>query len=160
MDLVPNHPYILAPMRFLSILCLLSTCVVVAKAQTTPGVYHDVITGLTMRFPVELKVLDAQKSIDEGHVAAFGSMQNEAKAHELAGRCMKPILLAEFPDSSSEESHKFGASTATLLMFEFVASKECKAGFKYKSLLQNPHPACRNGDFLLWPGIVRDTQRI
>src|SRR5271168_3871555 len=90
-------------MRFLKILCLLATCTGPAVAQTEqPGVFHETATGLTMRFPVELVVRDAQKAIDEGHVAVFGSMQNEAKEHELAGRCMKPILLAELPDGSPQ----------------------------------------------------------
>jgi hypothetical protein len=39
-----------------------------------------------MRYPVELVIRDAQKAVDEGHVAVFGSMQNEAKEHELARR--------------------------------------------------------------------------
>lgn len=80
-----------------------------------------------MRYPVELVTRDAQKAVDEGHVAVFGSMQNEGKEHELARRCTKPILLAELTDGSAPE-----ASAATLLLFEFIASKECKAGFKYK----------------------------
>ncbi len=83
-----------------------------------------------MRFPVELVVSDAQKAIDEGHVAVYGSMQIQAKEHELASRCMKPILLAELPDGSQRVSSS--ASAATLLLFDFIASKECKAGFKYK----------------------------
>ena len=97
-----------------------------------PGVFHEPATGLTMRFPVELVVRDAQKAIDEGHVAVFGSMQNEAKEHELAGRCLKPILLAELPDGSPQGNQPPSAGAATLLLFEFIASKECKAGFKYK----------------------------
>ena len=70
--------------------------------------------------------------------AVFGSMQNEAKEHELAAHCMKPILLAELPEEvtpaegSAPGDHPRNASTATLLFFEFIASKECKAGFKYK----------------------------
>jgi hypothetical protein len=100
-------------------------------AQTEqPGVFHESITGLTMRFPVELVVRDAQKTIDEGHVAVYGSMKKQAKEHELAMRCMKPILLAELPDGSQQASP--GSSEATLLLFEFIASKECKAGFKFK----------------------------
>ncbi|MGF7178887.1 hypothetical protein [Tunturiibacter psychrotolerans] len=59
---------------------------------------------MTMRFPVELVVRDAQMSIDEGHVAVFGSMQNQAKEHELASRCMKPILLADLPGGSPQEN--------------------------------------------------------
>jgi hypothetical protein len=97
-----------------------------------PGVFHEAATGLTMRFPVELVVLDAQKTIDEGHVAVFGSMQNQVKEHELASRCMKPILLAELPDSSPQGNLPSNANAATLLLFEFIPSKECKAGFKYK----------------------------
>jgi hypothetical protein len=85
-----------------------------------------------MRFPVELVVRDAQKSIDQGHVAVFGSMQNQAKEHELASHCMKPILLADLPGGSPQENPPSNASAATLLLFEFIASKECKAGFKYK----------------------------
>ena len=120
-------------LKFLKIVCLLAACNGVAGAQTEQlGVFHEPATGLTMRFPVELVVRDAQKSIDEGHVAVFGSMQNEAKEHELAGRCMKPILFAELPDGSASGSQPSGASAATLLLFEFIASKECKAGFKYK----------------------------
>jgi hypothetical protein len=121
-------------MRSLTAICLLAACVVTAEAQVKqPGVYYDAATGLTMRYPVELVVRDdPQKSIDEGHVAAYGSMQNEAKEHRLATKCMKPILLADLPGGSSEGSQRTGASTATLLMFEFIASKECKAGFKYK----------------------------
>ena len=86
-----------------------------------------------MRYPVELVVRDAQKAMEEGHVAVFGSMQNEAKEHELASRCMKPILLAELPDRSPQEKQPSKADSATLLFFEFIASKECKAGFKYKN---------------------------
>jgi len=85
-----------------------------------------------MRYPVELVVRDAQKAVDEGHVAVFGSMQNEAKEHELARRCMKPILLAELANESPQGNEASGASAASLLLFEFIASKECKAGFKYK----------------------------
>ncbi len=85
-----------------------------------------------MRFPVELEVRDAQKSIDEGHVAVFGSMQNQAKEHELAKQCIKPILFAELPDESSRENQPSSASHAALFLFEFIASKKCKAGFKYK----------------------------
>ena len=86
-------------MRFLKVLGVLVACSGTVKAQTDkPGVFHETVTGLTMRFPVELVVRDAQKSIDEGHVAVFGSMQNQAKEHELASRCMKPILLAELPE--------------------------------------------------------------
>jgi hypothetical protein len=73
-----------------------------------------------------------KKAIDEGHVAVFGSMQNQAKEHELAGRCMKPILLAELPDGAPQDDQPSGAGAATLLLFEFIPSKECKAGFKYK----------------------------
>jgi hypothetical protein len=120
-------------MRFLKVLCLLAACSGAVKAQTDqPGVFHETATGLTMRFPVELVVRDAQKSIDEGHVAVFGSMQNQAKEHELASRCMKPILLAELTGASPQENPPSNASAATLLLFEFIASKECKAGFKYK----------------------------
>jgi len=87
-----------------------------------------------MRFPVELVVLDPQKTMEEGHVAVFGSMQNEAKAHEHATRCMKPILLAELPHGTPEVAPGQGASAeALLMMFEFVASKECKADYKYKN---------------------------
>jgi hypothetical protein len=124
---------ILEPMKFLKILCLLAAFGGAAAAQTEqPGVFHEPATGLTMRFPIELVVRDAQKSIDEGHVAVFGSMQNEAKEHELAGRCMKPILLAELPDGSPRGDQPSGASAAMLFLFEFIATKECKAGFKYK----------------------------
>ena len=71
-------------MRFLKITCLLVACSGLAGAQTEqPGVFHETGTGLTMRFPVELAVCDAQKAIDRGHVAVFGSMQNGAKEHEL-----------------------------------------------------------------------------
>ena len=86
-----------------------------------------------MRYPVELVVRDAQKAIDEGHVAVFGSMQNEAKEHALASRCIKPILLAELPNGSPQEQQSSGADSASLFFFEFIASKECKAGFKYKN---------------------------
>jgi len=58
------------------------------------------------------------------------SMQNQAKEHELASRCMRPILLAELTGGSPQENPRSNASTATLLLFEFIASKECKAGFK------------------------------
>lgn len=120
-------------MRILKVLCLLAACSRPSGAQTTQtGVFHETATGLTMYFPVELVVRDAQKAIDEGHIAVFGSMQNEAKEHELAGRCMKPLLLAELPESSSRVNEPVGANAATLLLFEFIASKECKAGFKYK----------------------------
>ncbi len=119
-------------MRLPQILCLLAACSGPALAQVEqPGVFHEPATGLTMRFPVELIVRDAQKAIDEGHIAAFGSMQNEAKEHELAGRCMKPILLAELPDGSPQGNQPTSAA-ATVVLFEFIASKECKAGFKYK----------------------------
>jgi hypothetical protein len=114
--------------RFAIILCLAAACKLPISAQTEQaGVFHEAATGLTMRYPVELVVRDAQKAIDEGHVAAFGSMQNQAKEHELTSRCMKPILLAEPADGSPQ-----GAGAATLLLFEFIASKECKAGFKYR----------------------------
>jgi hypothetical protein len=120
-------------MRLLKILCLLAVCSGPAVSQSEqPGVFHEPATGLTMRFPVELVVRDAQKAIDEGHVSVFGSMQNEAKEHELAGRCMKPILLAELPEGSPQGNQPSSAGAATLLLFEFIASKECKAGFKYK----------------------------
>src|SRR5260370_38987552 len=123
----------LSLMRLLKILCLLAAYSGAVRAQTEqPGVFHETATGLTMRFPVELVVRDAQKSINEGHVAVFGSMQNEAKEHELASRCMKPILLAELPDGSPQGNQPSNASAATLFLFEFIASKECKAGFKYK----------------------------
>ena len=121
-------------MRLLGMLALLVACHRPASAQTDqPGVFHEPSTGLTMRFPIELMVVDAQKAIDEGHVAVFGSMQNEAKEHELAARCIKPILLAELPKPiSSRGDEPSGADSATLLLFEFIANKECKAGFKYK----------------------------
>jgi hypothetical protein len=121
-------------MRFLKILCLLAACSGIAGAQERgqPGVFHEPATGLTMRFPVELVVRDAQKAIDEGHVAVFGSMQNQAKEHELASRCMKPVLLAELPDGAPQGGPAIGCGAATLLLFEFIPSKECKAGFKYK----------------------------
>ena len=102
-------------------------------AQTPqPGVFHETGTGLTMRYPVELAVRDAQKAIDERHLAVFGSMQNEAKEHALASRCLKPLLLAELTDGSPQGKAPSGASAATLLLFEFIASNECKAGFKYQ----------------------------
>lgn len=120
-------------MHFLKALCLLVICVGPGVAQTEQsGVFHETATGLTMRFPVELAVRDAQKAIDEGHVAVYGSMQIQAKEHELASRCMKPLLLGELPDRPPRENSPSGASAATLLLFEFIASKECKAGFKYK----------------------------
>ena len=120
-------------MRFLKALLLLAAYSGFAGAETgQPGIFHEPDTGLTMRYPVELVLRDAQKSIDEGHVAVFGSMQNEAKAHELAGRCMKPILLGELPDQAKQGDPPSDANAATLLLFEFIASKECKAGFKYK----------------------------
>jgi hypothetical protein len=121
-------------MRFLTIICLFAAWSGPANTQQAeqPGVFHEPETGLTMRFPVELVVRDAQKAIDEGHIALYGSMQNEAKQHELASRCIKPILLAELPDGSPLGGQQSRASAATLLLFEFIASKECKAGFKYK----------------------------
>jgi hypothetical protein len=119
--------------RFAVMLCLVAACGRAVGAQTAqPGVFHETGTGLTMRYPVELVVRDAQKAIDEGHLAVFGSMQNEAKEHELASRCLKPILLAELTDGSPQGKAPSGASAATLLLFEFIASKECKAGFKYQ----------------------------
>ncbi len=120
-------------MQLLKLMLLLATCGGSALAQTEQtGVFHETSTGLTMRYPVELAVRDAQKSIDEGHVAVFGSMQNEAGTHELASRCIKPILLAQLSGGSPQENQPSGASAATLLLFEFIANKECKAGFKYK----------------------------
>lgn len=87
-------------MRF-AMICLVAACGPPVWAQTgQPGVFHETGTGLTMRYPVELVVRDAQKAIDEGHVAVFGSMQKEAKEHELSWRCMKPILLAELAGGS------------------------------------------------------------
>lgn len=97
-----------------------------------PGVFHETATGLTLRFPVELIVRDAQTRIDEGHMAVFGSMQKQANEHELAKRCMKPMLFAELPNESAKKDSTPAASTVTLFMFEFIASKECKKGFKYK----------------------------
>ncbi len=80
---------------FVKMLCLFAACSGSAAAQAEqPGIFHEPATGLTMRFPVELEVRDAQKSIDEGHVAVFGSMQNQAKEHELAKQCTKPSLSA------------------------------------------------------------------
>jgi hypothetical protein len=123
----------LPPMRLLKIFCFLAACSGCVWGQTEqPGIFHEPATGLTMRFPVELVVCDAKKAIDEGHVAVFGSMQNEAKEHELATRCMKPILLAELPKASPQGDQTSSEDVATLLLFEFIASKECKAGFKYK----------------------------
>lgn len=111
----------------------MAACVRPVGAQTEQlGVFHETGTGLTMRYPVELVIRDAQKAIDEGHVVVFGSMQNEAKEHELASRCMKPIMLAELADGLPQGKEPSVASAATLLLFEFIASKECKAGFKYK----------------------------
>ena len=86
-----------------------------------------------MRFPVELVIRDAQATIDKGHIAVFGSMQIDGKEHELASRCVKPLLLGELPDGSTQGSPSSGAGTATLLFFEFIASKECKTEFKYKN---------------------------
>ena len=121
-------------MRFLTALFLIAVCVAFAGAQVEqPGIYHDTVTGLTLRYPVELVVRDAQKRIEEGHIAAFCSMKNHAKEHELAIRCVKPILLADFPDGSSDGKLGASASAATLLMFEFVNNKECKAGYKHKN---------------------------
>jgi hypothetical protein len=120
-------------MRLLKIFCFLAAYSGCVWAQTEQrGVFHEPATGLTMRFPVELVVCDAKKAIDEGHVAVFGSMQNEAKEHELASRCMKPILLAELPKGSPQGDQASSEDAASLLLFEFIASKECKAGFKYK----------------------------
>lgn len=76
---------------------------------------------------------DAQKAIDEGHVAVYGSMQIQAKDHALASRCTKPILLSELPHVTLQTGSMSGASDATLFFFEFIPSKECKAGFKYKN---------------------------
>ena len=127
MRIQTSHAQVFAVLTFLAVLTGL------APAQTErSGVFHEPTTGLTLRYPVELTVRDAQKSIDEGHVAVFGSMQNEAKAHELAGRCMKPVLLAELPEAPQDAKQPSAPNAATLLMFEFIASKECKAGFKYK----------------------------
>jgi hypothetical protein len=113
---------------FFLLACIGSTC-----AQTgQPGVFHEDITGLTMRFPVELVLRDPQQAVDEGHVAVLGSMQVQAKEHKLASRCIKPILLGELPDESPQGNTPFRASAATLLLFEFKPSKECKAEFKYK----------------------------
>ncbi len=126
-----KHCCILPAMPLLVLVCLLAAWGS-AWAQTEQvGVFHETATGLTMRYPVELTVRDAQKRIEEGHVAVFGSMLNEASAHELASRCIKPLLLAEL-NRGSQENESSAASSATLLMFEFVASKECKAGFRYK----------------------------
>lgn len=120
-------------MRFLKMLCLLTAYLETAVGQTAqPGLFHEPATGLTMRYPVELVVLDAQKAVDEGHIAVFGSMENAAREHELAARCLKPLLLAELPGQASQEKQSVDADTATLLLFEFIASKECKSGFKYK----------------------------
>jgi hypothetical protein len=120
-------------MRFLKVLCLLAAFIEPALAQTEqPGVFHEPATGLTMRYPVELVVRDPQKAIDEGHVAVYGSMQIQEKEHALAGRCVKPIFLAELPEGPSKTDSKSGASDASLFLFEFLPTKECKAGFKYK----------------------------
>jgi hypothetical protein len=85
-----------------------------------------------MRFPVELVLRDPQQAMDEGHVAVFGSLRVQAKEHELGSRCLKPILFGELPDGPPEQDVPSGAGAATLLLFEFNASKECKAGFKHK----------------------------
>jgi hypothetical protein len=42
-----------------------------------------------------------------------------------------PELLTELPDGSPQGNQP-SAGAATLLLFEFIASQECKAGFKYK----------------------------
>jgi hypothetical protein len=104
-----------------------------AQTPQAAGVFHEPTTGLTMRYPVELVVRDAQKAADEGHLAVYGSMAIDAKEHALSMRCMKPIVLAELPDPDSKERSGSGSGSATLLFFEFNTSKECKAGFKYKS---------------------------
>ncbi len=120
-------------MRFALIICLVASCGRPVEARMEqPGVFHGTGTGLTMRYPVELVVSDARKAVDEGHVAVFGSMGNRAKEHELAGRCIKPILLAELPGGLAHGNEPLRAAAATLLLFEFIASKECKAEFKYK----------------------------
>jgi hypothetical protein len=103
--------------RFAVILCLVAACGRAVGAQTAqPGVFHETGTGLTMRYPVELVVRDAQKAIGQDHLAVFGSMQNEAKEHELASRCLQPILLAELTDGSPQGEAPLGASAATLLL--------------------------------------------
>ena len=105
-------------MRALMMPCLLVALSAAAGAQTTqPGVFHEPATGLTMRFPVEFTVRDAQKAIAEGHVAAFGSMKNEAKEHALAARCMKPILLADLPGESLPHEPSNTSSSSTLFFF-------------------------------------------
>lgn len=119
-------------MRSLTLVVLLTACIPTSPAQTdTPGVFHEPGTGITMRFPVELIVRDAQKSINEGHIAVFGSMQNAAKEHELASRCIKPLLLADLPVTPPNGDQPRSVDAA-LFLFEFIPSKECKAGFKFK----------------------------
>jgi hypothetical protein len=98
-----------------------------------PGIFHESQTGLTMRFPVELHIRDdAQRAIDEGHVAVFGSMEVEGEEHEHSRRCMKPLLLGELPSQTSGGGPVASSNEATLFLFEFVLSKECKADYKYK----------------------------
>ena len=114
-------------MRSALLVCVLATYGRTGAAQSgQPGVFHEAGTGLTMRYPVELVVRDAQKAFDEGHIAAF---ENEAKEHNLAGRCMKPLLLAEFAGGAPRQGNQpLEVSTATLLLFQFIASNECNLG--------------------------------
>jgi hypothetical protein len=119
--------------RLLKAFCLLAVSHGIACAQTEqPGIFHEPATGLTMRYPVELEVRDAQKVMESGHIAMFGSMKNEAKEHELSVRCMKPLLLAELPAAPPQEGNPSDPNDAMLLFFEFIPTKECKREFKYK----------------------------
>lgn len=118
------------------LLCLLifGSCCGWGQSPIVKGVFTDAVTGITTRYPVEMVVLDPEKAIHDGHIAAFGSMKTEAKEHTLMERCFKPLLIAVLPENfgGSELALNAPRPNGTLAIFEFQLSKECTKGFKFQ----------------------------
>ena len=101
----------------------------VCAAQPAVHTFADPSTGAVTRFPGVLALQDAAKVVEAGHLRTFGSMENESKTHDMALRCMKPLVIADLPETAAASSQP---RVLRLVLFDFSLAKECTQGFKFQ----------------------------
>jgi hypothetical protein len=113
----------------LPILLFLVVGLMPCLAQTVDHTFSDPSTGAITHFSGSLDLQDPAKVVEAGHLRNFGSMENESKAHDMASRCMKPLVIADLPEPSPAAAQP---RVVRLMLFEFSLAAECTAGFKFQ----------------------------
>jgi hypothetical protein len=78
------------------------TCAATAKingkyADDQPGEFVDKSLNLSFRFPIEMKRVDMEQAMENGHEAIYGAPGDTDPEHLEAKRCILPLLDAELP---------------------------------------------------------------